>query len=161
MAWYWVVLMVAVAFYAGGMLLIWCNEKKCKLCQAELYEQRRNVVWTDESFLIDVFLEIRRARKKHPGNAHLTAALMEEVGELAKAQLEGESQARIWAEAMQVACVAARIAMEGDRDFMARDYASDGALADIANPQPVAPLSFTPESDWPDPPSRARVGGAA
>ena len=32
--------------------------------------------------------EIRRARKKFPGSAHLNVALMEEVGELAKAQLQ-------------------------------------------------------------------------
>lgn len=72
--------------------------------------------------LVDIFLanvgdEIVRARKKLPDNRHLLAALMEEVGELAKAHLENEGYDRIYQEAMQVACVAARIATEGDADY--------------------------------------------
>lgn len=69
-------------------------------------------------FLSAVDAEITRARQKHPGNAHLMVALIEEVGELGKALLEKESPNRVYAEAVQVACVAARIATEGDADFM-------------------------------------------
>jgi hypothetical protein len=59
--------------------------------------------------------EVARAREKHPGNAHLLAALVEEVGELAKDLLEGNPGWR--AEAIQVATVAVRILEEGDGDF--------------------------------------------
>jgi len=55
--------------------------------------------------------ELQRARKKFPDNQLMLAALMEEVGELANAIIEGKD----WqAEALQVACVAIRIVTEGD-----------------------------------------------
>lgn len=60
--------------------------------------------------------EMRRAREIHPGNAHLLAALTEEVGEVARAFLEGDHE-HAKKEAIQVACVAMRIAIEGDGDF--------------------------------------------
>jgi len=64
--------------------------------------------------------EIERARNKFPSNQHLLAALVEEVGELAKAFLENESPERIRAEAIQVACVAIRVFEESDSAFPAR-----------------------------------------
>jgi len=66
-----------------------------------------------DNYLSDVFDEIERARRKFPTNDLLAVALTEEVGELAKALLD-ESPDRIYAEAVQVACVACRIATEGD-----------------------------------------------
>ena len=45
-------------------------------------------------FLMEVEFEVERARKKFPSNEHLLAALMEEVGELAKAHLENEPPER-------------------------------------------------------------------
>ncbi|KAF0234103.1 MAG: hypothetical protein FD177_1015 [Desulfovibrionaceae bacterium] len=54
--------------------------------------------------------EIKRARAKFPGNAMLLEALGEEVGELARA-FTGDGH--VQAEAIQVACVAIRIATEG------------------------------------------------
>ena len=63
--------------------------------------------------------EIERAREKFSKNDHLFAALGEEVGELARELLEGGTRERIRAEAIQVACVAVRIADEGDGDFPA------------------------------------------
>jgi hypothetical protein len=60
--------------------------------------------------------ELIRARIKFPGNAHLNVALAEEVGELARAYLEGDLEG-VKAEALQVACVAIRILEEGDSDF--------------------------------------------
>lgn len=59
--------------------------------------------------------EILFARSKFPGNNHLLAALVEEVGELSKALLEGKEGWR--KEGIQVACVAMRIAAEGDGDY--------------------------------------------
>ena len=61
--------------------------------------------------------EVMRARTKFPDNAFLLAALMEEVGELAKAYLQREGTIRIQNEALQVACVAMRIFEEGDSTF--------------------------------------------
>lgn len=67
--------------------------------------------------LYAVAAEVVRARKKHPGNAHLLAALTEEVGKLAQALLEDQGEERVRSEAMQCACVAIRIMEEGDSDF--------------------------------------------
>jgi len=53
-----------------------------------------------------------------PGNAcpgAQLAALMEEVGELAQAIIQGQPRKAILAEAVQVAVMAQRIATEGDR----------------------------------------------
>lgn len=67
-------------------------------------------------FLLYVFLELKKAREKFPSSAGVMVALMEEVGELSKAVLE-ESHERVICEAVQVACVAARVAVEGDSLF--------------------------------------------
>ena len=67
--------------------------------------------------MLDVDTELQRARKLHPGNEHMLAALMEEVGELAKALLEGGNGKASREEAMHVACVAIRIMIECDADF--------------------------------------------
>jgi len=64
-------------------------------------------------FLADVFAEVHRDRRKFPDPVCLVLALTEEVGELAKAVLE-EPADRVRSEAIQVAAVAARIALEGD-----------------------------------------------
>ena len=61
---------------------------------------------------------MREARAKHRGNKHLMVALTEEVGELARALLDGESPERVADEALDVACVALRILEEGDADFI-------------------------------------------
>jgi hypothetical protein len=65
----------------------------------------------------DLAEEVCRAREKFPKNGHMLAALAEEIGELAKALLEGEPNEAIRMEALQVACVAIRIAEEGDDDY--------------------------------------------
>ena len=76
------------------------------------------LVW---NFLFDVAQEIQRARQKFPTNAHLCAALTEETGEVARALLDGSpGQRHLREECVQVACVAARIAIEGDGDFGAK-----------------------------------------
>ena len=61
--------------------------------------------------------EVYSARKKFPSSAFLMTALVEEVGELARAFLQrrtGDIPGSIRAEALQVACVAMRIYEEGD-----------------------------------------------
>lgn len=71
----------------------------------------------DEDFINELVAEVKRARNKFPGRRHLNVALQEEAGELAKAQLQREGRRRIFREAVQVACVALRIAVEGDEDL--------------------------------------------
>ena len=61
--------------------------------------------------------EVVRARAKHPANRHMLGALMEEVGELSQALLQGKGKDEIEKEAIQVACVAIRIVEEGDADY--------------------------------------------
>lgn len=57
--------------------------------------------------------EMARARQKFPSNRFLLTALVEEVGECARALLS-ETPERVAEEAIQVACVALRIVEEGD-----------------------------------------------
>jgi NTP pyrophosphatase (non-canonical NTP hydrolase) len=73
---------------------------------------------------VDLFRELGLARAKFPKNEDLLAALAEEVGELAQALLhqkhepeKGATDLSVRAEAIQVACVALRIASEGDAGF--------------------------------------------
>jgi len=65
--------------------------------------------------------ELVFARQKFPGNKMMLAALVEEVGELAKALLDHSrgkaTAAEIYAEAIQVATMAIRIAEEGSAEF--------------------------------------------
>lgn len=59
--------------------------------------------------------ELARAQAKFPGTRLATLALMEEVGELAEAQLKhGRGHPRVREEAIQVIVVALRIILEGD-----------------------------------------------
>lgn len=67
----------------------------------------------DKAFLDLVIEEVNRARIKFPDSAATNAALVEEVGELSKA-LMYEPYCNVYAEAVQVACMALRIAVEGD-----------------------------------------------
>lgn len=70
-----------------------------------------------EKFIKDLKEEHEKATTKFPQNRKLDAALMEEVGELAQALLhiqeKGGSQLNVYKEAVQVATVAMRIAIEG------------------------------------------------
>ena len=68
---------------------------------------------TFDGFLRDVKREVERARIKFPQPNAVMCALTEEVGELAKAMMD-EPRVRVWAEAVQVAAMAARAAVEGD-----------------------------------------------
>jgi len=64
-------------------------------------------------FLVAVWQELQKARLMFPESDGVMAALAEETGELAKAML-GEPMPKVYKEAMQVACVATRVATEGD-----------------------------------------------
>jgi hypothetical protein len=80
--------------------------------------------------------EMTNAKTKFPSNKHLTVALMEEVGELAQAQLQGLDKQRIVNEAIQVATTAIRIIEDGDAD-----------LEEIILPTiPSAPVRLVPDA---------------
>ena len=68
---------------------------------------------SDSKFVEMMLIEVEFARKKFPSNALLFAALVEEVGEAAKA-LQDETRERLVAELIQVAAMALRLAVEGD-----------------------------------------------
>lgn len=69
---------------------------------------------TPEAMLAaDILAELQRARAKFPGDNVTMLALMEEVGELAKATFE-ESRDRVRKEAVQVATMAMRVVLDGD-----------------------------------------------
>lgn len=146
---FWLILLAVACFAAGYIVAHVHYSGNCDNCLTVVHDKPEGSAY-ESLFLSDVSREIAYARKKHPGNAHLLVALMEEVGELSKAYLDGEGLKRVWAEAKQVACVATRIALDGDGDF-------EGSMA-----PPVT--TFDPnyvdnDSAWPDLPSRARVGG--
>lgn len=61
----------------------------------------------------EIMAELVRARAKFPGDNVTMLALMEEVGELAKATFE-ESRAAVRKEAVQVAVMAIRVILDGD-----------------------------------------------
>lgn len=68
--------------------------------------------------------EYDRAVKLFPGTEDMAMALMEEVGELAQALIQQKSEPQkgvthedIWKEAVQVAVMAARIAIQGQEGF--------------------------------------------
>lgn len=76
---------------------------------------------SDQLFVKNVAEELDRARKKFPSSNLCLAALVEEVGELAKAMLKARAGKvpiiEIWEEAVQVAAMAQRVAVEGDASF--------------------------------------------
>jgi hypothetical protein len=84
----------------------------------------------DTRFLGDVYSEVDRAREKFPGTNLVLAALTEEVGELAQAMLKRRAgkmtDEDVWKEAVQVAAMALRCAVEGDPSFDAVAYSEPG-----------------------------------
>lgn len=70
------------------------------------------------AFLREVQEEYERAVKKFPLPEASTVALVEEVGELAQATLSKSWSKEVRAEAIQVACMAARVAVEGDPSLL-------------------------------------------
>lgn len=76
---------------------------------------------TDDQMISDIREELKRARASFPGNKYTNTALQEEVGELAKALLEHQNglclNEDVYREAVQVAAMAIRVAVEGDHTF--------------------------------------------
>jgi len=70
----------------------------------------------EEILLGEIRDELTRAREKFPGDRVTFTALVEEVGELAKAFLD-EPQDRIREEAVQVAVMAIRCVLDGDSSY--------------------------------------------
>ena len=62
---------------------------------------------------VELHDEMERAKKKFPGGSNLPLALQEECGELARELLQNGNTVHARKEAIQVACVAMRIATEG------------------------------------------------
>lgn len=78
----------------------------------------------DTTAIRDIKVELKKAREKFPLSTDSLPALMEEVGELSQSLLQhkhepnkGQTHENIYAEAIQVAVMAIRIATEGDRNF--------------------------------------------
>lgn len=84
-----------------------CRKNGCLVDRINYTENRT------QKFLDDVAEEIKKARSKFPHNDVQMIALVEEVGELAKALMD-ESDENVWKEAVQVATMALRVAVEGD-----------------------------------------------
>jgi hypothetical protein len=64
--------------------------------------------------LLEVAVEVGRARELHPGTQHRLAALVEETGEVAKALIEhGGQSTEVRIEARHAAATAVRIMLEG------------------------------------------------
>jgi hypothetical protein len=74
----------------------------------------------------NIVKEVHGAIGKFPRNEHMTAALVEEVGELSNALLEhhrGNQPAQnVYTEAVQVAAMAIRLALESSAEFQKYDY---------------------------------------
>jgi hypothetical protein len=66
-----------------------------------------------KTLLDEIVAELARARAKFPGDNVTTLALVEEVGELAKATFS-EPRAAVRKEAVQVATMAMRVVLDGD-----------------------------------------------
>lgn len=66
-----------------------------------------------DTLLEEIKAELAQARAKFPGDGVTMLALMEEVGELAKATFE-EPRANVRSEAIQVAVMAMRVVLDGD-----------------------------------------------
>lgn len=96
-------------------------------------------------WLWDVQAEALLARERFGAQSRhtLALALMEEVGELAKALLEGEGEGRVWAESIQVAAMALRIVSEPD-------LREDPGSLDLDATDPGARFDYSRDDAYPD-----------
>lgn len=95
------------------------------LCQCVSWDEAAYDRLTSPDGLVFVMVrdELKAAREAFPGTTHMLAALVEEVGELAQAIMQhdrkqGTSVQEVLREAIQVASMAVRIAVEGDDNFL-------------------------------------------
>ena len=91
--------------------------------------------------------ELDSAREQFPGNNLLFEALLEEVGEVARAVLERDFD-HAKQEALQVACVAMRLATEGDRSWEPSRPEDRFTIAEMVEAfwQETNPAVMTPEA---------------
>jgi hypothetical protein len=89
-----------------------------------------------EALAREILSELRRARAKFPGDNVTTLALVEEVGELAKATFE-EPRVRVRKEAVQVATMAMRVVLDGDATL--EGWRRDRGLDALVPRDPAAP----------------------
>lgn len=95
------------------------------LCQCSAPDEQAQERWTSPDGLVMNMVreELVSARNAFPGSTHMLAALLEEVGELAQAMIQhdrkqGTSVHEVLREAVQVASMAIRLAIEGDDNFL-------------------------------------------
>ncbi len=95
------------------------------LCQCVDWDRAAHDRLTSPDGLVFVMIrdELAAARTAFPGTTHMLCALVEEVGEVAKAMMEhdrkeGTSVQEVLREAVQVASMAIRVAVEGDDNFL-------------------------------------------
>lgn len=98
------------------------TQARCTAQEFELRDRRAaaglnatDPVTPEDRFARDVVVEVYRARQKHP--KVYVSALAEEAGEVARAFNDDEGSDRIREEAIHVACVALRLAIEGCSHF--------------------------------------------
>lgn len=139
----------------------------------------------DVEFIKAVLTELKSARLQFPTNEHQLAALTEEVGELAQALIDcargTQTPTDVYIEAVQVAAMACRVAVDGDQSFgylppPLKDDAALGLLPEEPPPRwpeslsnaaarMLTPNSYTPITGWialmHDPDAPARTGVAS
>lgn len=93
-------------------------QERCTAQELELRSHRAESRITgtpDGEFLLAAVHQLKLAREKHPGpfsRIHMLAVLAEEVGEVAKAVLDHESEERVVEELAQVVAACCRIVKE-------------------------------------------------
>jgi NTP pyrophosphatase (non-canonical NTP hydrolase) len=76
----------------------------------------------DSVLMNDIQNEVKRARELFPANSEMLEALMEEVGEVAKAIMEhkrkkkGVTDREVYNEIVQLGAMVIRLGTEGDKD---------------------------------------------
>ena len=91
------------------------------LCQ-NVCDRAHERLWSPTGLTVrQIWDELASARRVFPENEHMLAALVEKVGELAQALIDhsrgSKTAPELYKEAIQVACMAIRVATEGDASF--------------------------------------------
>lgn len=112
----------------------------------------------EQKLIREILEELARARSKFPGDNVTTLAMVEEVGELAKATFE-ESADAVRKEAIQTAVMAMRIVLDGDATLrfwralrhldplVAGDMPDGVTLIALERTRQISEEGWTPEHD--------------